>query len=351
MPLGRSTMKGETMRSLKAIVTFLVVLECVLPVSAQEAIHFDARRAFDRQIAEVRRARELETIDVRRHEGYDEVLRAAREGLPYERFAAIRVLGRIPESAAVLQQLSVGFRGTHDTPRLADFCEALVIASAADGASLEEVEAVYLPHLQDHNPDTPLLSGMLLRLYLEQSQGDPSEKLLRAGGIIRPKDASNLSPCNYYRLKRYDGNIDDHVSRLIATLEAGVLPKASRDPSFPSCVQAAVAALIDAGEPAMTALLERYGDIVQPKSDREYLILLHVVDVFQGSAEVRAIPFLRGLEKAGQLGPDAYKFTATAGYHNLHWAALTAEEWIRSGVRYPYHDWLAGWYRWFVIHE
>ncbi len=305
----------------------------------------------EERIAEVRSARQLAELDPQHPEQYAALRDAARSGTPYVRFAAADRLAAAPDGPAVLDELAGVF--VRGDPRFAAYCTARAIAERA--ARLDDpgaAEALYRSELE--RSDSLELKTMLGTLYLERSPGPPSPEVCRAAGLARVEEGSGI--VQYRTLRRRGGTADGSaaaIGELIEVLEASVLPARPKDPTFPARAQGTVAALIDRGAPAVEALLARYGERTRPENDRDYLTLLYVVDVLQGAGDDRALPFLEALEDVAPLGGPSRKNVAMhrAGVYELPQAAAVARAWIESGVAYPYHDWLAGWYRWFFVHE
>jgi hypothetical protein len=324
------------------------VVVCCSRSNAQEGLPEKVLEVVNERIEEVRGARELSALDARDPDDHETIRSASRNGTPYERFVAARELSYGEGSAKDLDDLAKHFRDS--SPRFADYCTALEIVTSASRASAdgECPDDVYVAKMRGSN--RPFLTDMLATLYLERAAGRPAAEVWRAAGLPGPQDSSPI--VQYHWLKR-DAERETYLSTLIRTLEASVLPERGKDPSFPARVQAATAALIDVGPPAVAALLERYGDKTQPSSSREYLTLLYVVDVLQGTGAESGLAFLESLERIKPLEGAQRKEVAMhrAGVFELPRAAAVAQVWIRSGERYPYHDWLAGWYRWFVTHQ
>lgn len=319
---------------------------CMGSSGADVDVPDDVAAVVEERIAEVRRARLLDALDESDPSGYRRLLQAAREGTPYEQFVAIRKLGDAPNGIADLERLAGVLQDAQ--PRLADLCRALVLATKAERASgPDERDAIYLAGLREST--TPFVTQMLGTLYLERSDGEPSEEVCRAAGLARADEASGLVLYHGLRSEGEDGGAQ--VARLLDVLQGSVLPAGKNDPSFPARAQAATAALIDGGGSVARALVERYGDGPPPKTAREYLTLLYVVDVLQSAPDPAALTLLRRLR---DVAPPTETLRRTIAMHrdgvfDLRRAAMVAEIWVESGERYPYHDWLAGWYRWFVV--
>ena len=178
----------------------------------------------------------------------------------------------------------------------------------------------------------------------------PHKELKQVLGRIK----YNSSPVlKYKQIKKNSKDQRDKEKRirwLVKILEENVLPRKKFDESFPVLAQATVAALIDEEEMVTAILLKDFQEMTEPKNDREYLTMLYVVDVLQGIGDEQSLPFLNQLKNVEVLDDDRRNFIAShrAGVFELQKAAIIAEQWIKSGEKYPYYDWLAGWYSWFV---